>query len=682
MSRTSQALKRLGVAGVAIVTVGAGLPALLATSASAAPATQLSITPSSTTAATGVCETFTVTARDSAGNPADTGTVTIELTDPSAPNSTAPTSNADESAQFCTVTTDQATSRQSFTIVTAQEDNDGATSSTSNRRTIQVTTNANGQATFGVVDSQEETVALRAFTDADDNGQFDPNTDFQSAQATATFTAGNNSNQPNTVNQAANDAVRTITEVPQDTDNTVVAGEQQIVVVQLRNANGDEVAGASPRIRVESGGANSNGTTNNPPTTSAQREGVCTASDNRGISTCSVDVPNAGTDTFLVFVNQTNGGTPGPDASEPQLRVTRTTAAAPNQIATEARNIDLTPEGPVDTTAGTTRTFTATVTDASGVAVQGVEVTFTRTGAGRFTGTSPDQVVATTNNLGRASATIGSAAGETGQAVVTSTITTQNTQCTQSAGEGTNATSTTTAGNCSDSEVTNFVAVSASPSPTAEPTAPATESPAPTSSPSGPPAPTSSPSGPPAPACTVPASISLDRDTIIAIGSAQITVRATPNSVVEVYAYSRPSTTFRVVRQMEIGADGVATDRVVPPTNTRLYAQQVGCDASPSIVLNVRTNISMQVVRNGVRDYTFSGRALPARPGGLIVSLYRVTNDGRQVLTAQTRASATTGQYVINRKFTGTGRFGFVVRTGQDLQNAPGSSNVRSLLVF
>ena len=87
-------------------------------------------------------------------------------------------------------------------------------------------------------------------------------------------------------------------------------------------------------------------------------------------------------------------------------------------------------------------------------------------------------------------------------------------------------------------------------------------------------------------------------------------------------------------------------------------------------------------MRNGVRDYTFTGDSLPARPGGLIVSLYRVTDNGRQVLTAQTRADARTGDWRIDRRFTGTGRFGFVVRTGQDLQNAPGTSNVRSLLVF
>ena len=69
------------------------------------------------------------------------------------------------------------------------------------------------------------------------------------------------------------------------------------------------------------------------------------------------------------------------------------------------------------------------------------------------------------------------------------------------------------------------------------------------------------------------------------------------------------------------------------------------------------------------------------RSGGLVVSLYRVTAHGRQVLTAQTRADRTTGAWSIGRRFVGSGRFGFVVRTGQDLVSAPGASAVRSTLV-
>ena len=217
--------------------------------------------------------------------------------------------------------------------------------------------------------------------------------------------------------------------------------------------------------------------------------------------------------------------------------------------------------------------------------------------------------------------------------------------------------------------------------------------PAPAPSPSATPTATMQPSATPtastAPSpgvCDVtPPRVTLERDTIIATGSAGVTVTAQANSIIDLFAYTQPSRTFRIVRSAEVGANGTAAFRIVPPANTRLYAQQRGCTADAardSVVLNVRTALSIAVERNGVRDYTFTGDSLPARPGGLIVSLYRVTPAGRNVLTAQTRADARNGEWRIDRRFTGSGRFGFVVRTGQDLQNAPGTSNVRSTLIF
>ena len=128
--------------------------------------------------------------------------------------------------------------------------------------------------------------------------------------------------------------------------------------------------------------------------------------------------------------------------------------------------------------------------------------------------------------------------------------------------------------------------------------------------------------------------------------------------------------------------NGTISWSVRPPRNTRLYAQQRGCAPGNQVVLGVRTTLSISAVRNGTRNYTFSGDSLPARPLGLIVSLYRVTADGSQVLTAQARASATTGEWILTRQFTGSGTFGFVVRTGQDLQNAPGSSRVRPTVIY
>lgn len=238
-------------------------------------------------------------------------------------------------------------------------------------------------------------------------------------------------------------------------------------------------------------------------------------------------------------------------------------------------------------------------------------------------------------------------------------------------------------------EVTATPTATITSSPSATPTATMTSSPTAT--------PTATMTGNPPdtpPGCLRAAEVRLARTTINATGSAGVSVTATPNSFVELSAYTRPSTDYTVVRSGTTDAQGNITFADLrPPANTRLAAQQRGCAFGRSEVLNVRTQLSMKVVRNGKQTYTFSGQAIPARPHGLIVSLYRVTEDGRQILTAQSRANANTGQpgydrgrpagsYTIRREFTGTGRFGFVVRTGQDLQNAPGVSNTRSTLIY
>ena len=181
--------------------------------------------------------------------------------------------------------------------------------------------------------------------------------------------------------------------------------------------------------------------------------------------------------------------------------------------------------------------------------------------------------------------------------------------------------------------------------------------------------------------CLRPTGLSLDRRTIVATGSARVTVQSAPHAPVDLYAYTRPATQFRLVRTGTTDANGLVAFDLRPPANTRLYAQQRGCSPGPQVVLNVATALTLAVERTGTRTYLFSGDSLPARAGGLVVSLYRVAADGREVLTAQVRADAATGEWQLVRRFTGTGRFGFVVRTGQDLQNAPGRSNLRPLLV-
>jgi hypothetical protein len=177
------------------------------------------------------------------------------------------------------------------------------------------------------------------------------------------------------------------------------------------------------------------------------------------------------------------------------------------------------------------------------------------------------------------------------------------------------------------------------------------------------------------------ATLELATHLITATQAAGVTVHAPANSVVDLLAYSRPSTTLTVVRTATVGASGAVTWSVSPLTNTRLFAQIHNAAPTQQEVLGVATALSLSAARTGVRTYAFSGRSIPARTGGLIVSLYRITADHHEVLTAQTRADAGTGNWSLTRAFSGTGTFSFVVRTGTDLQNAAGRSNERTVTI-
>lgn len=305
-----------------------------------------------------------------------------------------------------------------------------------------------------------------------------------------------------------------------------------------------------------------------------------------------------------------------------------------------ARVVDLRPEGGTTTRSGALRTFTAVVTDVDGRTVPGVEVAFTESGAGSFQDGS-SRAAATTDSTGSARAVVTAAAGEEGLQQVTVTITTTGTQCGAAAGQGgTDTTPQPRAGACTDTEDNRFTTAG--------------------------------------PSCSTGTSARVSPDVIVAGSSAQVTVRSTPGRLVRLYAYSRPSTTFRVVRSATATATTTAF-RVVPLSNTRLYAQEEGCTRSPSTVLSVRSALTLGARRLGPRSYVFEGGTLPRRPGQL-VSLYRQTERG-EVLLAQARTDSA-GRYAVARRFTGSGRLDLVVRTGSDLVNAGGSSRVRPTLVY
>lgn len=139
---------------------------------------------------------------------------------------------------------------------------------------------------------------------------------------------------------------------------------------------------------------------------------------------------------------------------------------------------------------------------------------------------------------------------------------------------------------------------------------------------------------------------------------------------------------------LERGETATVTLTAAPSGNARVaWSGAVYCNsssfhgdhfASNPAVLDVAPRHTLTASRNGTRDYTFSGTS--TRPG-MVLNLYRVNADGSQVLTSQTRTTQAQ-TWSIRRQFTGAGRFGFVLRTGRDLANAPGVSNTRPTLIF
>jgi hypothetical protein len=160
-----------------------------------------------------------------------------------------------------------------------------------------------------------------------------------------------------------------------------------------------------------------------------------------------------------------------------------------------------------------------------------------------------------------------------------------------------------------------------------------------------------------------------------------VTAHGAPGTTVELYAYSRPNTTYAVVRTDVTDAAGNVVFTVKPGTNTRLYAHYKGGAASSdsvSKVINVHTALSLSAYRDGVRKYHFQGRNLP-RLSGQLITLYRIDN-GTEIRTATVKTNSS-GIWRIDRTFSGSGTFTFVARTSQTLNNAAGRSNERATVI-
>lgn len=231
--------------------------------------------------------------------------------------------------------------------------------------------------------------------------------------------------------------------------------------------------------------------------------------------------------------------------------------------------------------------------------------------------------------------------------------------------------------------LTGAPAPSPSPSPSASPSRPPSPSPSPGPSPSPPapspraPLPTTrapepSPDEPePDPEGTAP-TLALAPARSLAGQKVQVTGTGEPGATVELWAYTRPGTTYAVVRTGEVDEDGRYAFTVGPAANTRMYVRDTDSETdSPSVVLKVATSINVKVTRTGVRTYRFSGSTLPKRPGQTINVYYangtRKTIAGKAVVTPK-------GTYLFERRFGAAGTVTFTAQTGVDLDNVAGTS--------
>ncbi len=721
--KSTNRLRALVASAAALATVAAGLALVTAAPAQAAPATALrlqAVYPTDASGSAGTCQIYRAFPTDFAGNPStDTGTVFITLSE-------SPSSSAQD-VDFCIPpTAPDGLTGPRVTSATynfgRQRYTPGRSVSTTNAETGATPDPTTGYAPTELPDlasdvpSSTGTASRSNPTGSDTgsveykNGQFvefgvaglvpgaatinayiDFTTSVDARPLPIRFTAGG---KPQSV--PAYDSTSSVTPDRQQYSAVQSTSTPALIDIVVANAAEDTVFDVTPSFQVTSG-----------PNASANLRS-CPATSDFGRSQCSFIGTQPGTDTIVIWVNHSAppGGiaTPGPDAGEPTSTITVTTFTQPSQPGA-ARFVDLTPNSPVSTTAGSSRVFSATVTDAGGAPVLGASVAFSETGPGQLDGgNSPDgnnsTLTRNTGPDGRTSVTVVTRFGESGTETVTAAIASSATDCGRLFNGQT--------GVCSDSS-TNTITAGSSPSPSASSSTSATPtrsaSATPTATMSSSATPTASTSSSSTPLACQAAQVNVNTPTINATGLASVTVfGATPNSRVELQGYSQDhfggqsfaNDPTPVDRAGTADSSGTITfNDLRPSSNTRLRARQVGCAYGDSAVINVRTTIFLKVTRTGARTYLFDVDSVPARPGGLIVSLYRITGQtcaagveprdcpGEQFIS-QTRVSEVDGSGARTLRFDASygGREQFVLKTGRDAQSAPGRSNVRDLSIF
>jgi hypothetical protein len=137
---------------------------------------------------------------------------------------------------------------------------------------------------------------------------------------------------------------------------------------------------------------------------------------------------------------------------------------------------------------------------------------------------------------------------------------------------------------------------------------------------------------------------------IVAGSPGHLAGAARPGSTVQLFAYSRPLTSYRLVRTTTTSGAGAFSFDVLPTTNTRLYAKNADGE-SPSVALEVRSAVTLRMISSAGCGMTGVGSVYPRRLFQAVDVVY-VDTAGRAV-RAMSTLTDNRGVYLVGRSFAG-----------------------------
>jgi hypothetical protein len=173
-------------------------------------------------------------------------------------------------------------------------------------------------------------------------------------------------------------------------------------------------------------------------------------------------------------------------------------------------------------------------------------------------------------------------------------------------------------------------------------------------------------------------------DPAITIGQpARVQYKGTPGATVRIDGYSRANGVQPEMGMMRppttVPANGVVDYVFRPETNTRLQAVD-DCGASTSVVIRVKLYLSINAIRHGRLDYTFTGRVRPASANHeRAITLYYRTSGGT---VRRAVVDALYGTWTFRDLYGRGGRIVFFARTGNNVVNDGAVSLDRPTLLY